>query len=350
MFTNRNLLLYIDICFCVFILPLMILLLPIERWAINNPIFVYLFIGWLYLVYFINRKFTVEYFFKDRRHVLVALGIIAATIVVTYLITQIDIGMPRMMRGPRHLRGMGDQMLLRPMKFRQQQQGVWFLYMVVSAFSIAVSLLTVLHKQLMERQATESQKEKAELALYKAQINPHFLYNTLNTLYGLVITKSDKAEGAFMQFINLMKYMSETALLDKVLVEREISYVRQYIELQKNRLNEHTQILFSIRDDMRTPMAEIAPMILITFVENAIKYGSSSVTDSEIIIKVVMEDGWLYFTTQNPVLMRSSKEKSKGIGILNSRKRLDLLYPNNHTLVIAEENSTFSVSLKIKLV
>ncbi len=101
-------------------------------------------------------------------------------------------------------------------KIKLQQQAVWFLYIVVMTFSMAVGLLTQLYHQIMERQAVEFERKKAELALYKAQINPHFLFNSLNTLYAMVLTGSAQVEDAFTQFIGLMKYMYANNTKDKI--------------------------------------------------------------------------------------------------------------------------------------
>lgn len=106
------------------------------------------------------------------------------------------------------------------------------------------------------RQNIEFEKKKAELALYKAQINPHFLFNTLNTLYGLMLTQSEKAETAFMQFIHLVKYMYTRATQDTVCVTEEAEYINRYIELQKNRLDEsRTHVTFSYNNDNACPQA-----------------------------------------------------------------------------------------------
>ena len=100
-----------------------------------------------------------------------------------------------------------------------------FLYIAVATFSLAVSLLAELHRQSMARQITEFEKKKTELALYKAQINPHFLFNTLNTLFGLMITGSARAETAFMHFIQLMKYMYTHAGKDKISIDTATDYI-----------------------------------------------------------------------------------------------------------------------------
>ena len=235
-------------------------------------------------------------------------------------------------------------------RIKQHQQGTWFMYLVTVCFSIAVGLLTELYKQIMARQASEFEKKKAELALYKAQINPHFLFNTLNTIYGLMITQSQKAETAFMQFIDLIKYMYTKATQDTVNIEEEAEYIGQYIELQKNRIDEkRTHIYYSYSADESAKNTRIAPMILITFIENALKYGASSHIESDIIISLKVNNGTLTLFTENHTVNPKPENKEPGIGIANCKKRLELLYPGKHNLEISNTNGIFTVNLILKL-
>ena len=235
-------------------------------------------------------------------------------------------------------------------KIRLHQQATWFLYLVTLCFSIAVGLLTELYKQMTVRQNIEFEKKKAELALYKAQINPHFLFNTLNTLYGLMLTQSEKAETAFMQFIHLVKYMYTRATQDTVPVTEEAEYIGRYIELQKNRMDEsRTRVDYTYYNDNTYPQAKIAPMLLITFVENALKYGTSSHIQSLIRINIQVTESILLFTAENQTVNPRPAGKEPGIGIINCRKRLELLYPSAHRLEIVEEEEWYKVKLEINL-
>ena len=137
------------------------------------------------------------FMFAGKKRFWIAVSLILLTAVGTYLITRYQMKVPL-----HHMRR--TRLLQHIPKIKLQQQAVWFLYVVVIAFSAAVGLLTQLYHQIMERQAVEFEKKKAELALYKAQINPHFLFNNLNTLYAMVVTESPKTEDAFIQFINLI--------------------------------------------------------------------------------------------------------------------------------------------------
>jgi hypothetical protein len=338
---TKNIPFFIDILFCVILLPVMTALLPIERWlAHNNYTFVVILSVWLYIVYFTMRHYCMPMLFQSRKKMFIALLVIAATIAVTALIVDYNFDFPDRGRHSSGRRNFSRMLLL--------EKGVWLLYVVVFCFSTAVGMLSELSRQIIARQAIEHEKNKAELALYKAQINPHFLFNTLNTLYGLLVTKSEKAETAFMQFISLMKYMYSNATKDKIPLEMEIDYIEQYIELQKNRMNENVTVSFEKHTDAASSVMRIAPMLLITFVENALKYGISSTKKSNIFISVEATEGNLVFRTENPIFTHVPDEK-KGIGISNCRKRMALLYPKRHRLDIEETDDYYKVTLQIKL-
>ncbi|EDV00499.1 histidine kinase [Phocaeicola coprocola DSM 17136] len=281
------------------------------------------------------------FMFAGKKRFWIAVSLILLTAVGTYLITRYQMKVPL-----HHMRR--TRLLQHIQKIKLQQQAVWFLYVVVIAFSAAVGLLTQLYHQIMERQAVEFEKKKAELALYKAQINPHFLFNNLNTLYAMVVTESPKTEDAFIQFINLMKYMYANNTKDKIPLHIEVEYIRQYIELQKYRIAENFDVHFSYVHD-ETEQMNIAPMILITFVEYVFKHGVSSHKKGEAYITIRVEKGELLLATNNPLLNHPDSKTSKGIGIENCKKRLDLLYPNRYSLFTGEREGKYAVTLSINL-
>ena len=345
---NKYLPIGIDLFFCIILLPAMMMMLPVDKWLESNSLFVITLIVWLYAVYFCIKQISVPMALKDRKHLLIAIAVLLGTIFITWLITQYQMDFPFRGHKPRM-----DKFIKKAMnitRIKQHQQGTWFMYLVTVCFSIAVGLLTELYKQIMARQASEFEKKKAELALYKAQINPHFLFNTLNTLYGLMITQSQKAETAFMQFIDLIKYMYTKATQDTVNIEEEAEYISQYIELQKNRIDEkRTHIYYSYSADESAKNTRIAPMILITFIENALKYGASSHIESDIIISLKVNNDTLTLFTENHTVNPKPENKEPGIGISNCKKRLELLYPGKHNLEISNTNGIFTVNLILKL-
>lgn len=345
---NKYLPIGIDLFFCIILLPAMMMMLPVDKWLESNSLFVITLIVWLYAVYFCIKQISVPMALKDRKHLLIAIAVLLGTIFITWLITQYQMDFPFRGHKPRM-----DKFIKKAMnitRIKQHQQGTWFMYLVTVCFSIAVGLLTELYKQIMARQASDFEKKKAELALYKAQINPHFLFNTLNTLYGLMITQSQKAETAFMQFIDLIKYMYTKATQDTVNIEEEAEYISQYIELQKNRIDEkRTHIYYSYSADESAKNTRIAPMILITFIENALKYGASSHIESDIIISLKVNNDTLTLFTENHTVNPKPENKEPGIGISNCKKRLELLYPGKHNLEISNTNGIFTVNLILKL-
>ena len=350
---NKYLPLVIDMAFCLVLLPFMVWLLPVNRWAASNAPFVVLFVGWLYVVYFTYRYYAVPRLLRDRRQIAAAIAIIAVTLVATWFISRYRFEIPRQAMPrirPRPYVPEGLDTTPRAGLMILHQRAVWFLYVVVAAFSFAVGMLAELYRQIVERQAAEHERKKAELALYKVQINPHFLFNTLNTLYGLMLTDVARAETAFMQFMDMTKYMYTNAEKNRVPLRSEIDYIRQYIELQKNRIDENrTHIYYSYSADESAKNAKIAPMILITFIENALKYGASSHIESDIIISLKVNNDTLTLFTENHTVNPKPENKEPGIGISNCKKRLELLYPGKHNLEISNTNGIFTVNLIIKL-
>lgn len=341
--------LWIDLFFCLVLLPVMIYLLPIERWLENNLLFVCLLVAWLYIVYFVNRVFTIPSLFKNRQRLIWAVIVVLAMIGITYLLSQYKMEFHFQRQPGQHPAGGPPQRTFSPMKFRLHQQAVWFLFVIVMTFSSAIGLLGQLYRLRARRQELEVAKNKAELSLYKAQIDPHFLFNTLNTLYSMVVTQSPKTEDAFMQFIDITRYIYNNANQDYVAVDDEAHYLQQYIDLQRNRLNERTKVNYTYNNDGKYPGLTIAPMLLITFVENALKYGVSTSIDTNIDISFKVVDGILTFTTTNPIRIKPKDESRVGIGIENSRKRLDLIYGNDYSLDINETDDQFDLALTINL-
>jgi LytS/YehU family sensor histidine kinase len=189
------------------------------------------------------------------------------------------------------------------------------------------------------------QTQTSELALLRSQVNPHFLFNTLNNIYSLVYQKSDDAPAAIMKLSSIMRYMLYDATSDKVMLEKEIEYLQSFVELQKLRLREKdfVEITISGKVEGRT----IAPMLLIPFVENAFKHGDKSGTCPGIKIGLFIDPLSIRFEVWNQSRPKSltSKDHNKGIGMNNIKRRLDLLYPGKHILQITQDELSFKVDL-----
>ena len=200
------------------------------------------------------------------------------------------------------------------------------------------------------RRYLEQAKLQAELSALKHQINPHFLFNILNGLYGLAFQNDDEptAEG-IAKLSQLMRYMLYESNDPKVPLQKEIKYIENYIDLQKLRLQQSVAIDFSVNGKIEDK--QIVPMILITFVENAFKHGVSTAKPSRISIEMDVMGTDLFFTVKNTIhrLPNTSVETVGGIGLGNVRKRLDLLYKKAYRLDIDQNNGLFEVTLTIAL-
>lgn len=196
----------------------------------------------------------------------------------------------------------------------------------------------------------ESQREKisAELAYLKAQINPHFLFNTLNTIYSLSIDKSDQTPEAIVKLSGLMRYVITDANEEFVPLEKEIGYVSDYIDLQAFRLGNTVKISYSRSGDYTGKM--IAPLLLIPFIENAFKFGVNAESKSMIIINIELSGDDLLLYISNSKINIADEAGNRGkLGVETTVNRLNLLYPSAYSLMADDQEDSYSVTLKLNL-
>jgi two-component system, LytTR family, sensor kinase len=191
------------------------------------------------------------------------------------------------------------------------------------------------------------QRQAGELALLKSQVNPHFLFNTLNNIYSLVYHKSDEAPQAVMKFSSIMRYVLHDSAAEKVLLEKEIEYLTNYIELQKLRIRDPGFVAFSVEGD--PAKTSLAPMLLIPFVENAFKHADRDHHPGiTILLRCESQGIWFEVSNFRQKEVQTVEKPFSGIGLGNLRRRLELIYPGKHLLTISEENDQFTVKLKIQ--
>lgn len=208
-----------------------------------------------------------------------------------------------------------------------------------------ISLLLKIRQQLKE---VKKEKLHAELSYLKAQINPHFLFNTLNTIYSLSVEKSDHAPAAVVELSSMMRYVLDEANKDFVSLDKELNYIDNYIKLQQARFGKTADILYSVSGS--TAGKQIAPLLLIAFIENAFKHGINPEEDSEIDIRINITGNRLHLLVHNKkVFVQKVNEEKTGIGIVNTKKRLDMLYRGKHLLTINDHENDFSVNLVLEL-
>ena len=211
--------------------------------------------------------------------------------------------------------------------------------------SFCISILLRLNMQMS---AINDEKLKSEVSYLKAQINPHFLFNTLNSLYALSLEKSDEAPDAILKLSSIMRYVVTESSNDFVSLNREMKYIEDYIDLQKLRMVDSTN--FSFNKDGNFNQNKIAPLILIPFIENAFKYGLNPEKDSFISIQIQILDGSLNLNVSNSKTVKNVHEKAKTeTGKENTILRLNYIYPEKHKLVIEETEDIYNLNLKIDL-
>jgi two-component system LytT family sensor kinase len=190
---------------------------------------------------------------------------------------------------------------------------------------------------------------QSELSFLRSQISPHFIFNVLNNIVALVRMKSEELEPTIIKLSTLMEYMLYETDNEKVSLRREIEYLRDYIDLQQQRFGDFIKMKISI--EAPEIDLQIEPMLLIPFVENAFKHGVGLIDDPEIDIQLYLSDHVLYFTVRNKygAAAEEVKDKVSGIGLTNVGRRLVLLYPNKHELIIKRDGVFFNVFLQLNL-
>jgi hypothetical protein len=232
---------------------------------------------------------------------------------------------------------------------RQKPENDFFIEINAKVFPFLVVVFFSLMLRISNRwQQTEKEKINSELSYLKAQINPHFLFNTLNSIYSLAIQKSDETPLAVVKLSGMMRYVLSESANDFVALDKEINYIQNYIDLQKIRFGESLPVSFSVSGSLANK--RIAPLILIPFIENAFKHGVNAEEESEIKIEISVKDHILYLSVFNKkVIVFISEENRSGIGVENTKNRLQLLYPRQHHLEIRDEPEDYLVNLEIDL-
>ncbi|MCF6131146.1 sensor histidine kinase [Flavobacterium wongokense] len=242
------------------------------------------------------------------------------------------------MPGPMHKGDFGPPHFEHPIFFDAQ-------ILIPFLLVIALAFLIKMNSRLME---IHDEKLNAEVSYLKAQINPHFLFNTLNSLYALTLQKSNEAPNAVLKLSGIMRYVVTESSQDFVALNKEIDYIKDYIELQKLRLDKSVALSFEVHGT--TTGRAIAPLILIPFIENAFKYGINPDENSFIKIDITVEDQLLNMNVQNTMVASEIDEEFKTEeGLKNTKKRLDLIYSGKYDLEVREDDKVYDVNLKIDL-
>jgi two-component system LytT family sensor kinase len=220
---------------------------------------------------------------------------------------------------------------------------------IYSFVGIAGAIKLIKNRQLQKAFQQQLIKEKlqSELHFLRAQINPHFFFNTLNNIYGLARRQSKDTAEVVMRLSKLMRFILYECTSESIPISQEIKVLEDYVELEKIRYNERLKIDFEkeIDDDNQ----QIAPLLLLPFVENSFKHGASKMRfETEIKLRITLKNKHLIFSifnTKDSII----EENEKGLGLQNVKRQLELLYPDTHEVIINETKNSFDVQLKIEL-
>lgn len=220
-----------------------------------------------------------------------------------------------------------------------------FLFMMIVAVTMAIQINRELHLSEKKAIKAETDRAEAELSFLKAQINPHFLFNTLNNIYTLAISSDPNTAESVMKLSNIMRYVTDDASRAMVTLQDEVDCLSDFIGLQKLRLGSKSPVHYLVDGNIYDH--HIAPLILMSFTENVFKYGISKKYNSPVTITITADTNKIHFHTKNKIFMNGLNTGRTGIGIENTRKRLNYLYPSKHSLEISNKDGIFIVDLTL---
>lgn len=220
----------------------------------------------------------------------------------------------------------------------------------VLALPMTIKLMEYLAQIQQNEQVLAKEKLEAELSFLKNQIQPHFLFNTLNSLYSLILKNSDKSLDVLHKLSELLRYMLYETKAKQVELEKELYSINNYLELEKIRYGNRLELSINIWGDIAGK--QIAPMLILPFIENSFKHSTKGIDDMAwIIIDIGVKGNDLILKIENNLAHDSANQDSMvgGIGLQNVKRRLSLLYPESHELKITKNEDSYSVNLKLKL-
>ena len=292
----------------------------------------------LVIAFYANSFFLVPRFLLKNHTVYYFVMIIVIIAAIVFINAWAETAFPKISQDP------VPKMLSRQLRKPALGGHINTLTMIISALVLVIGTsITVIQKwqkDKQEREELEKDKVTSELSFLKAQINPHFFFNTLNNIYALTQVDADEACKAVHQLSRMMRYLLYETQQGQTMLSQEIAFVKDYISLMQLRLTDAAKV--AIDAPLHLLDMPMAPMMLLPFVENAFKHGVSATEQSHINILVLQRDSELDITVKNSIMKDNSVslDTNSGIGLVNTRRRLDLLYPDKYKLDICELNAS----------
>jgi hypothetical protein len=319
------------------------------------------------IVFYLNFYFLLPRYFENKKHLqysLFAFATLVISVALFYIFDKISLDMEyrRAMaendfsRLPRELRGHGRNLHPGPWAAPWKFTFIWRSLLFNGFFVVIALFISTIYHNLLINQKKEkeslkllSQVKDAESKMLKSQINPHFLFNTLNNIYSMAQMKSDQTADAVHRLSDMLRYVIYDCNQPYVKLGQEINYIKSYIELQLLKDERMENIKYNLDEINENLM--IAPMLLIPFIENSFKHSNIEDTShSWIEIELKTENSRLQLKVRNSLSSgRVSKDSTGGVGLGNVQKRLDILYPGRHQLVIEQTLREYMVELMVNL-
>jgi hypothetical protein len=351
--TSSNKILFHVIIWVFFILTSLIQFYE-SPFTINNDFYVQWFTG--IILFYLNYFYLVPTLLLEKKYWLYFAFVLA--LIILFMVIRMTYFMPEF-KPVRHINMMPPRedmkfilkghrvkavMARQPLFFKI---GPSLFYILIITISAIIRTLTEFYNNQQNKLIAETHRTNTELIYLRKQTNPHFLFNSLNSIYSLAHKKSDLVPDAIVTLSELMRYMLYETDNKTVALEKEINYIQNYIELQKLRLNNIEDIYINVHGDTKNKFIE--PLLLISFVENAFKYGTDYKGAAHIKIKITIFENSLDFWIENTIENYVKDPENSGIGLVNIQNRLDLLYPNAHQLTITQDNKLYQVHLSLNL-
>ncbi|WP_347840812.1 histidine kinase [uncultured Draconibacterium sp.] len=309
--------------------------------------------GFVFVVFLINHYLLFPQFLKGRRilYFVSVFCILVLLVLVSYFFGNTDAPPADAMQAmrppgegplgpPPHGKG--------PREFIPPSGNLLIISILMIGFDAGLSFAGKWLQAEQNKIILEKENVENKMAFLQNQVSPHFFMNTLNNIHALVDINTEEAKEAIIRLSNMMAYMLYESQTDKISIQKEIDFVKSYVELMKLRFSEEVDINVEIPEKL--PEIAIPPLLTISFIENAFKHGVSYEEPSFIHIKYVFKKDHLYFELKNSNHSKQEKNANSGIGLENARKRLALIYTTNYELNINQpDNKVFSVSLKLPL-
>ena len=324
----------------------------------SMPVFMVLLYFYGFILFYLNYFILTPHFLLPKKYFIFSISILAIVLVslllVDPLIHQLSMNdfirnPPPEFKGPPpfdkfHGNGPGDNKFFSPMF----SPGMFFLLFTFLTFSSSVRIFQKLKREEDINRQYQHEKLNAELMLLRQQVNPHFLFNSLNNIHSLANRKSDMTSEAIMKLSAILRYMLSENPGSEIPVTREIAMIENYIDLQKLWMKNAIQVDLVVENVKGNFYIE--PFILNPLVENAFKYGALPGAESVISIHLKMVGDWLHVQISNPVLREKlSAAGSMGIGVNNVIRRLELCYPGNYQMENVRKGDIYQINLSMKL-